>query len=59
MFIATPSLRPCKRDQVQRVAGISAPPLSRSTPRGWANDRRDTPEGQASSKIRTPPSDSD
>ncbi len=52
MLIAAPSLRPCKRDQVQRVAGIAAPPLSRSTPRGWVDDRRDTPEGQASPHHR-------
>ncbi|MEY3634454.1 MAG: hypothetical protein RLZZ61_864 [Pseudomonadota bacterium] len=35
------SLRPCKRDQVQRVAGIAAPPLSHATPRGCHDDRRE------------------
>ena len=36
----TPSLRPCKRDQVQRVAGISAPPLSLRLPGESDNVRR-------------------
>ena len=34
MLTAAPSLRPCQRDQVQRVVGITAPPLSHATPRG-------------------------
>jgi hypothetical protein len=35
MLTAAPSLRPCQRDQVQRVVGITAPPLSHATPRGY------------------------
>jgi hypothetical protein len=27
-------------DQVQQVAGIAAPPLSHTTPRGWMGDKR-------------------
>ena len=39
MLTAAPSLRPCQRDQVQRVVGITAPPLSHATPRGYQGVR--------------------